>query len=96
MSTKYSARVELELTFEFDYNIDPGYAGSRTEPPEAPSIEDLSGAVIGDKNRIIPIGNELLDYLLSLDSVREQLMFSAQAMDEEVAYARAEMRREDF
>ncbi len=40
------------LEAEWSYNVDPGYKGSRVEPPEPPSVQDLTFRLIYGKAEV--------------------------------------------
>lgn len=92
---QFDSRELIELEFEFDYDIDPGYRGSSIEPPEAPTVTNLTAHILGPKKLRIPVPDDILEFLAT-DALLESLLSSAQAAQEEARCAWANARREDY
>lgn len=82
----YSTTYECYVNAEFDYDVSPGYRGSRTEPPEAASVENLRVTIVGPRGERLECPDWLtpllaggdLDWLLDeANGQREQALCDA-------------------
>jgi hypothetical protein len=88
----YSATSECYVDVEFSFDVDPGYKGSRTEPPEAPAVINLSAVIVGPRGERLACPDWLVPLLAGSDD--SWLLAEAEGAREEAMCAAADARRE--
>lgn len=87
---RYTADTFHEITVEWDFDVDPGYRGSLTEPPERPSVQNVRAWMTGPKGQRHPMP----DWWIDLEVDDDSLLIEAQEQREQALCDAADARRE--
>jgi hypothetical protein len=60
----YHTTAECYVDVEFSFGVDPGYKGSRIEPPEAPAVENLRATIVGPRGERLECPDWLIDFMV--------------------------------
>jgi hypothetical protein len=91
--TTYRMICEISVTVEFTYDVDPGYAGDRTDPPQPPSVHNLQATVVGSKGERLVCPPWLADVMLAEEG-EESLLIAAQEARDDALYDAAKWGRD--
>jgi hypothetical protein len=81
----YSMTSEQTFQVEFTYDVDPGYAGDRIEPPYPASVQNLKATIYGHKGLRLECPQWLADMLAEQEG-HDSLILMAQEARDDAAY----------
>jgi hypothetical protein len=76
---------EACIEVEFTYDVDPGYAGDRIDPPYPASVDEVRVSIIGPHRQRLECPDWLADILVD-QVTEEELLGAAQGARDDAAY----------
>jgi hypothetical protein len=83
----YSMTSEQTFQVEFTFDVDPGYAGDRIEPPEPASVQNLKATIYGPKGLRLECPQWLAEMLAEQEG-HDSLILMAQEARADAAHDR--------
>lgn len=86
----YSTRTEEWTDVEWEFTVIPGCRATRTDPAEAPSVEDVAAFLVGPRGE----RHALPDWWTARHIHEPSLLLAAEEADQAAAEDAADYRRE--